>query len=76
MKRDPLVVSLWSMVVGGLVILGLLAWWYSRQQSTPMQPPCTPLITTPTTVGCTGSISFRIEEDGSVTSWCAGEVNN
>jgi hypothetical protein len=24
--------------------------------------------------GCTSSISFRIEEDGSVTSWCNEEV--
>jgi hypothetical protein len=25
--------------------------------------------------GCTTSISFRIEEDGTVTSWCGEEVN-
>ena len=24
----------------------------------------------PAPSGCTGSISFRIEDDGSVTSWC------
>lgn len=64
------------LVAAGLIFSSLLFWWGFRQQSTPMQPPRTPLITTPTTVGCTGSISFRIEEDGSVTSWCEGEVNN
>ena len=39
--------------------------------------PETPVVTTttvPVSVGCTGSISFRIEEDGSVTSWCNEEV--
>lgn len=75
MKLKSLETALVAMIVGCLIALGLLAWWDSRQQSTPMQPPRTPLITTPTTVGCTGSISVRIEEDGSVTSWCAEEVN-
>jgi hypothetical protein len=29
----------------------------------------------PETSGCSGSVSFRIEEDGSVTSWCGEEVS-
>jgi hypothetical protein len=73
MKGKALEITLWTTLIGSLIGLAFIAW---RQQSTPMQPPRTPLISTPTTVGCTGSISFRIEEDGSVTSWCEGEVNN
>lgn len=134
MRNKQLEVTLWSITLVSLTFLGLLAWWGSRQQSIPMQPPrtpvvtdisavpydctahltdlatgeewavpapchrpadgvcvrtggsgpafrawaepCTLLITTPTPVGCTNSISVRISEDGSVTSWCAGEVNN
>jgi hypothetical protein len=38
-------------------------------ESTPV--PCRQ----PETSGCSGSVSFRIEEDGSVTSWCGEEVS-
>lgn len=100
MKGKGLEITLWSMIVGGLTILGLLAWWDWRQQNDPMPAPSTTVtvdmscmavtvdvqtgLTTETPApcqqttegGCTGSISFRIEENGTVTTWCNEEVNN